>query len=149
MFTPWFIRNNHSLFDLPPIDLNQPFSSIKTYICHYLRKNFEANFNQFDPCSFHYLCICSNCYPKNQTTNFVMNTADSDWCELIYCLLTWLTIIYNFRLLALQVASRPSVFFAVKYVESVTIIKFTVICHSSLLFPGWKERSNQYITNPN
>ena len=74
----YFVRLPRLWNSLPPIDLNQSFSSIKTYIYNYLLKHFEVNFNQFDPCSFHYLCTCSNCYLKNQTTNFVMNTADSD-----------------------------------------------------------------------
>ena len=74
----YFVRLPHLWNSLPPIDLNQSFSSIKTYIYNYLWKHFEANFNQFDPCSFQYLCACSNCYLRNQTTNFVMNTADSD-----------------------------------------------------------------------
>ena len=44
-----------SLNSFPPIDFNQSFSSIKTYIYNYLWKHFEANFNQFNPFSFHYL----------------------------------------------------------------------------------------------
>ena len=72
----YFVRLPRLWNCLPPIVLNQSFSSIKTYY-NYLWKHFEANFNQFDPCSFHYLCTCSNCYLRNQTTNFVI-TADSD-----------------------------------------------------------------------
>ena len=73
----YFVRLPRLWNSLPPIDLNQSFSSIKTYIYNYLWKHFEANFNQFNPCTFHYSCTCSNCYQRNQTTNFVI-TADSD-----------------------------------------------------------------------
>ena len=73
----YFVRLPRLWNSLPPIDLNQSFSSIKTYIYNYLWKHFEANFNQFNPCTFHYLCTCSNCYLRNQTTNFAI-TVDSD-----------------------------------------------------------------------
>ena len=73
----YFVRLPRLWNSLPPVDLNQSFSSIKTYIYNYLWKHFEANFNQFNPCTFHYSCTCSNCYQRNQTTNFVI-TSDSD-----------------------------------------------------------------------
>ena len=72
----YFVRLPRLWNSLPPINLNQPFNSIKTYIYNYLWNHFEANFNQFDPCSFHYLCTCSNCYIKNHPTNFVINSAN-------------------------------------------------------------------------
>ena len=73
----YFVRLPRLWNSLPPIDLNQSFSCIKTYIYNYLWKHFEANFNQFNPCTFHYSCTCSNCYQRNQTTNFVI-TSDLD-----------------------------------------------------------------------
>ena len=52
----YFVRLPRLWNSLPSIDLNQSFSSIKTYIYNYLWKHFEANFNQFSPCTFHYTC---------------------------------------------------------------------------------------------
>ena len=57
----YFVRLPRLWNSFPPIDFNQSFSSIKTYVYNYLLKHFEADFNQFNPFSFHYLCTCSNC----------------------------------------------------------------------------------------
>ena len=47
---------------LPPIDLNQPFTTIILCITKTLQDHFIANFDSDNSCIFHYVCLCSNGY---------------------------------------------------------------------------------------
>ena len=55
---------------LPPIDLNQSFTAIRLYITKILRDHFIVNFDSDNPCTFHYVCLCSNCYCNSLVANF-------------------------------------------------------------------------------
>ena len=57
IWNSYIVRFPHLWNSLPPIDFNELVSFIKAYIYNYLWKHFKANFNQFNPCSFHYLAM--------------------------------------------------------------------------------------------
>ena len=86
---------------LPPVDLDQPFITIKTQIYDHLLNHFKSNFNQLDPCTFHYRCTCSNCYTKTYLTNL------TDYTLLLNHYIAMQLCTNLFGPLA-QVASRPS-----------------------------------------
>ena len=46
---------------LPPIDLSQSLSSIKSKIRSHLWSHFIKHFDPLNPCSFHFSCPCSKC----------------------------------------------------------------------------------------
>ena len=70
-----FLRNSYFCCllkiwnSLPSINLNQSFTTIRLYITKTLRDYFLANFDSDNPCTFHYVCLCSNCY-CNSLVNF-------------------------------------------------------------------------------
>jgi len=66
----YFVKHPRLWNSLPSIDFNQSFNTTKTFIYNYLRSHFETNFNQYDPCSFHFYCSCFNYYSVNHSTNF-------------------------------------------------------------------------------
>ena len=47
---------------LPPIDLDQSLSTIKSQVRTYLWNHFKTHFVHQDPCTYHYLCPCSKCH---------------------------------------------------------------------------------------
>ena len=47
---------------LPPIDISQSFSCIKSSLLNVSWEHFVCHFDSDDPCSFHYLCPCSTCH---------------------------------------------------------------------------------------
>ena len=55
---------------LPPIDLNQSFTTIRLCITKTLQDHFIANFDSDNSCTFHYVCLCSNCYCNSLVVNF-------------------------------------------------------------------------------
>ena len=55
---------------LPPIDTSQSIANIKTNIKHFLRNHFINHFNRSDPCSYHFICLCSRCLKVPRITNF-------------------------------------------------------------------------------
>ena len=46
---------------IPTIDISQSYTSIKNKISAFLWDKFLVNFNTDNPCTLHYLCICSSC----------------------------------------------------------------------------------------
>jgi len=56
---------------LPIIDLDQSFQVIKSKLKKYLWNHFVVNFDDSNPCTLHYLCVCSSCHIKKPpVTNF-------------------------------------------------------------------------------
>ena len=46
---------------LPPIDLDQPITSIKSTIYNHFWSHFLSHFNPDISCTYHYLCPCAKC----------------------------------------------------------------------------------------
>ena len=55
---------------LPPIDLNQSFTSIRSFVIGTFWDHFTANFDPENPCTFHFTCLCRNCYCSSLAVNF-------------------------------------------------------------------------------
>ena len=55
---------------LPPIDLNQPLSSIKSTIYNYLWQHFKEHFDSMNPCTFHFCCPCTICRSSIHSSKF-------------------------------------------------------------------------------
>ena len=58
---------------LPPIDLNQSFTTIRSFIIKTFWDHFIANFVSDNPCTFHFTCLCRNCYCSSLVVNFTQN----------------------------------------------------------------------------
>ena len=60
-FHSYFIRIVRLWNCLPCIDLTLPYPLIKRQLFTIFWTKFVANFNDQDPCTFHYQCPCSKC----------------------------------------------------------------------------------------
>ena len=47
---------------LPHIDLSLSLSTIKFHLKNFLWSHFLEHFDSFNPCTFHFVCPCSNCH---------------------------------------------------------------------------------------
>ena len=47
---------------LPPLNLDEPLSTLKSQVRKHLWNHFMSHFDHLDPCSYHYLCPCSKCH---------------------------------------------------------------------------------------
>ena len=55
----------------PIIDLNQSFQVIKSKLKKHFWNHFVETFDDTNPCTLHYLCLCSSCHlRKPPVTNF-------------------------------------------------------------------------------
>ena len=66
----YFCRLSKIWNSLPLIDLNQSFTSIRSLIIGTFWDHFTANFNSDNPCTFHFTCLCHNCYCNSLAVNF-------------------------------------------------------------------------------
>ena len=65
----YFCRLPRIWNSLPPMDLNQPLTVLKSLIVKTLWDHFMINFNSENPCTYHFVCPCRNCYPNFQIIN--------------------------------------------------------------------------------
>ena len=55
---------------LPVLDLNQPFTTIKSYLKQFFWNHFKSHFNSENPHTLHVVCPCSVCSKTPRTPNF-------------------------------------------------------------------------------
>ena len=68
----YFCRLPRIWDSLPPMDLNKPLTMLKSLIVKTLWDHFMINFNSENPCTYHFVCPCRNCYPNFQIINFTV-----------------------------------------------------------------------------
>ena len=49
---------------LPPIDLSLSLPTIKVHLNKFLWSHFLEHFESSNPCTYHFICPCSNCHSR-------------------------------------------------------------------------------------
>ena len=56
----------------PPMNLSKPLTVLRSSIIETFWNYFMINFESEDPCTYHFVCPCRNCYSNFQIINFTV-----------------------------------------------------------------------------